>query len=356
MSKVRVGINGFGRMGRLALRAAWGRDDMEFVAINEPSGSPEALATLLEFDSVQGRFGEACTATESELRCGGQAMALWRNEHPGELPWDDLGVDLVLECSGQFRTKESTGQHLGGSVQRVVVSVPVTGGPPNIVIGVNDGQPGLAQQPIVTAASCTTNCLGPVAKVLHERFGIVGGLMTTVHAYTNDQRILDLPHSDLRRARAAAENIIPTITGAARAVGQVLPKLAGKLDGCSMRVPVKDGSVVDLVVETKRPVSIEAVNAAMKEAARGEMKGVLEYSEDALVSSDIIGNPHSSIFDAGCTMVMGKRMLKIVSWYDNEWGYSNRVVELMKKAHKMKAPAKKAKKVAKKAKAVKAAK
>ena len=329
MSKVRVGINGFGRMGRLALRAAWGRDDMEFVAINEPSGSPEALATLLEFDSVQGRFGEACTATESELRCGGQAMALWRNEHPGELPWDDLGVDLVLECSGQFRTKESTGQHLGGSVQRVVVSVPVTGGPPNIVIGVNDDQPGLAQQPIVTAASCTTNCLAPIVRTLHDELGIERGLVTTIHDPTNTQSVHDAPHKDPRRARASMLSLIPTSTNSATAVTEIVPELKGKLDSIAVRAPVLNASLCDCVFQVARDVTASEVNAVLERASQSaRLQGILGYEARPLVSVDYARDPRSGIIDALSTRVTDRRLVKVLAWYDNEWGYANRLVEL----------------------------
>ena len=351
---MRIAINGFGRIGRNVFRIISQTRGIEVVAINDLTDA-KTLAHLLKYDSVHGRFDGKVSSGKGWIKVDGKKIAITAERDPANLDHAANKIDFVVEAPGIFRSKADCMKHISAGAKKVVLTVPPKDKIDNmIVLGVNDDKL-KATDRIISNASCTTNCLGPVAKVLHERFGIVGGLMTTVHAYTNDQRILDLPHSDLRRARAAAENIIPTTTGAARAVGQVLPKLAGKLDGCSMRVPVKDGSVVDLVVETKRPVTIEAVNAAMKEAAKGEMKGILEYSEDALVSSDIIGNPHSSIFDAGCTMVMGKRMLKIVSWYDNEWGYSNRVVELMKKAHKMKAPAAKAKKVKKVAKKAKAA-
>ncbi|MDG1498413.1 MAG: type I glyceraldehyde-3-phosphate dehydrogenase [Planctomycetota bacterium] len=353
---MRIAINGFGRIGRNVFRIISQTRGVEVVAINDLTDA-KTLAHLLKYDSVHGRFDGKVSSGKGWIKVDGKKIAITAERDPSNLDHAAGKIDFVVEATGIFRSKADCMKHITAGAKKVVLTVPPKDKIDNmIVLGVNDEKL-KATDRIISNASCTTNCLGPVAKVLHERFGIVGGLMTTVHAYTNDQRILDLPHSDLRRARAAAENIIPTTTGAARAVGQVLPKLAGKLDGCSMRVPVKDGSVVDLVVETKRPVTIESVNAALKEAAKGSMKGILEYSEDALVSSDIIGNPHSSIFDAGCTMVMGKRMLKIVSWYDNEWGYSNRVVELMKKAHKMKAPVKKAKKArAKKAKKVTAKK
>ena len=345
---MRIAINGFGRIGRNVFRIISKTRGVEVVAINDLTDAG-TLAHLLKYDSVHGRYAGKVSSGKGWIKVDGKKIAITAERDPANLDHVGNKVDFVVEATGIFRSRADCMKHINAGAKKVVLTVPPKDKIDNmIVLGVNDDKL-KATDRIISNASCTTNCLGPVAKVLHGKFGIVGGLMTTVHAYTNDQRILDLPHSDLRRARAAAENIIPTTTGAARAVGQVLPKLAGKLDGCSMRVPVKDGSVVDLVVETKKPVTIEAVNAAMKEAAKKEMKGILEYSEDALVSSDIIGNPHSSIFDAGCTMVMGKRMLKIISWYDNEWGYSNRVVELMKKAHAMKAPAKKsAKKSAKK--------
>ena len=342
---MRIAINGFGRIGRNVFRIISQTRGVEVVAINDLTDA-KTLAHLLKYDSVHGRFDGKVSSGKGWIKVDGKKIAITAERDPANLDHKANKIDFV-EATGIFRSKADCMKHITAGAKKVVLTVPPKDKIDNmIVIGVNDEKL-KATDRIISNASCTTNCLGPVAKVLHERFGIIGGLMTTVHAYTNDQRILDLPHSDLRRARAAAENIIPTTTGAARAVGQVLPKLAGKLDGCSMRVPVKDGSVVDLVVETKRPVTIEAVNAAMKEAAKGEMKGILEYTEDPIVSSDIIGNPHSSIFDAGCTMVMGKRMLKVVSWYDNEWGYSNRVVQLMKMAHKLKATAKKAKKTKK---------
>ncbi|MFT5079614.1 MAG: glyceraldehyde 3-phosphate dehydrogenase [Bacteroidia bacterium] len=351
---MRIAINGFGRIGRNVFRIISQTRGVEVVAINDLTDA-KTLAHLLKYDSVHGRFDGKVSSGKGWIKVDGKKIAITGERDPANLDHAANKIDFVVEATGIFRSKADCMKHITAGAKKVVLTVPPKDKIDNmIVLGVNDEKL-KATDRIISNASCTTNCLGPVAKVLHERFGIVGGLMTTVHAYTNDQRILDLPHSDLRRARAAAENIIPTTTGAARAVGQVLPKLAGKLDGCSMRVPVKDGSVVDLVVETKRPVTIEAVNAAMKEAAKGDMKGILEYTEDPIVSSDIVGNPHSSIFDAGCTMVMGKRMLKIVSWYDNEWGYSNRVVELMKMAHKLKAPVKAAKK-AKKAKKVAATK
>ena len=347
---MRIAINGFGRIGRNVFRILQDKRGMEVVSINDLT-DPATLAHLLKYDSVQGRFDGKVRSGKDWISVDGKKIKVTAERDPANLDHAANKVDFVVEATGIFRSKEDCKKHLTAGAKKVVLTVPPKGAIDNmIVLGVNDNKL-KATDRIISNASCTTNCLGPVAKVLMDKFGIVGGLMTTVHAYTNDQRILDLPHSDLRRARAAAANIIPTTTGAARAVGQVLPRLAGKLDGCAMRVPVTDGSIVDLVVETKKRVTVEAVNAAMKEAARGPMKGILEYTADPIVSSDIVGNPHSSIFDSLATMVMGTRMVKVLSWYDNEWGYSNRVVELMKRAHALKAPVKKAR--AKKARAKK---
>ena len=329
MSRVRVGINGFGRMGRLALRAAWGRDDMEFVAINEPHGSPETLATLLEFDSVQGRFAETCSATNVELRYGAQALALTRFEDPSEIPWDELGVDLVLECSGEFRTRETAGQHLGGSVRRVVVSAPVTGGPPNVVIGVNDDQPGLAQQPIVTAASCTTNCLAPVVRVLHDAVGIVRGLVTTIHDPTNTQSVHDAPHRDPRRARASMLSLIPTSTNSATAVTEIVPELRGKLDSIAVRAPVLNASICDCVFQVARDVTTDEINGIFERASQSDrLSGILGYETRPLVSADYARDPRSGIVDALSTRVTDGRLVKVLAWYDNEWGYANRLIDL----------------------------
>ena len=346
---MRIAINGFGRIGRNVFRIIHEKRGMEVVAINDLTDA-KTLAHLLKYDSVHGRFAGKVKAGKDWISVDGKKIMVTAERDPANLKHAANKVDFVVEATGIFRSKADCTKHLTAGAKKVVLTVPPKDKIDNmVVLGVNDNTL-RATDRIISNASCTTNCLAPIAKVLQDSFGIVGGLMTTVHAYTNDQRILDLPHSDLRRARAAAENIIPTSTGAARAVGQILPKLAGKLDGCSMRVPVKDGSVVDLVVETKKKVTVESVNAAMKAAARGELKGILEYTEDPIVSSDIIGNPYSSIFDSLATMVMGDRMVKVISWYDNEWGYSNRVVELMKRAHGLKAVAKKAprKKAAKK--------
>jgi len=340
---MRIAINGFGRIGRNVFRILHEKRGMNVVAINDLT-DPKTLAHLLKYDTVHGRFEGRVRAGKDWISVDGEKIKVTAERDPANLDHAGNKIDFVVEATGIFRSKADCTKHLDAGAKKVLLTVPPKDEIDNmIVLGVNDHKL-KATDRIISNASCTTNCLGPIAKVLHENFGIVGGLMTTVHAYTNDQRILDLPHSDLRRARAAAANIIPTSTGAARAVGKVLPQLAGKLDGCAMRVPVPDGSVVDLVATTKKKVTVEAVNAAMKAAAKKDMKGILEYTEDPLVSSDIVGNPYSSIFDALSTMVMGSNMVKVVSWYDNEWGYSNRVVELMKKAHGLKAKAKKTKK------------
>ena len=337
---MRIAINGFGRIGRNVFRILHEKRGMDVVSINDLT-DPKTLAHLLKYDSCQGRFAGKVRAGKDWISVDGKKIQVTAERDPANLDHAGNKVDFVVESTGIFRTKAACTKHIQAGAKKVVLTVPPKDKIDNmVVLGVNDDKL-KATDRIISNASCTTNCLAPVAKVLQDKFGIVSGLMTTVHAYTNDQSILDLPHSDLRRARAAAENIIPTSTGAARAVGQVLPRLKGKLDGCAMRVPVKTGSVVDLVANTRKKVTVEAVNAAMKEAARGAMKGILVYEEDPIVSSDIIGHPASSIFDALSTMVIDDRTVKVVSWYDNEWGYSNRVVELMKKAHALKVPAKK---------------
>jgi glyceraldehyde 3-phosphate dehydrogenase len=288
-----------------------------------------ALESLLRYDSMSGRFDGTVEVGEGEMLVNGKSVKTLAERDPAQLPWGDLGIDFVVEATGIFATREACSKHLDAGAKKVLLTVPPKDEIDNmVVLGVNDDSL-TADQRILSNASCTTNCLAPLAKALHDSFEIERGLMTTVHAYTNDQSILDLPHGDLRRARAAAVNIIPTSTGAARAVGKVLPALNGKLDGMSMRVPVPVGSVVDLVAVLGKKVTVEDVNACIKAAADGPMKGVLEYSEDPLVSSDILGNPHSSIFDAQSTMVLGANMVKVVSWYDNEWGYSNRVCDLI---------------------------
>jgi glyceraldehyde 3-phosphate dehydrogenase len=331
---IRVAINGFGRIGRNVFRIMQARyNDFEVVAINDLTDAA-TLAHLLKYDTVGGRFDGTVEIDGGSIVVNGSPIKIIAERNPADLPWAENNIDFVVEATGIFCTREQCTMHLDAGAKKVLLTVPPKDEIDNMVVmGVNDDTL-TADQRILSNASCTTNCLAPLAKVLHNAFGIKRGLMNTIHAYTNDQRILDLPHSDLRRARSAACNIIPTSTGAARAVGKVLPELAGKLDGMSMRVPVPCGSVVDLVCEIEKDsVTVAEINAAVKAEAEGAMKGVLEYSEDALVSSDILRNPRSSIFDAGQTMVMDGNMIKVVSWYDNEWGYSNRVCDLIFKAH-----------------------
>ena len=326
---ISIAINGFGRIGRNVFRIAHARNDVEIVAINDLTNA-ETLGHLLQYDSTMGRFDAKVECGSDWIAVGGKKIKVTAERDPANLPHKANGVDFCIEATGVFRTREACTKHLDAGAGKVVLTVP----PKDeidamIVLGVNEDvlEP---DHRIISNASCTTNCLAPLAKVLDDSFGIERGLMTTVHAYTNDQRILDLPHSDLRRARAAAENIIPTSTGAARAVGKVLPHLNGKLDGMALRVPVPVGSVVDLVATFDKPVTKGAINDAVRSAAGGSrLKGILEYSEAPLVSSDIRLNPHSSIFDADATMVLGDNMAKVVSWYDNEWGYSARVVDLI---------------------------
>ncbi len=326
----RVAINGFGRIGRAVFRIILQRDnpDIEIVAINDLADD-DILAYLLEYDSVMGPLGVEPIVADGKMTVGKHEVAMLMERNPAELPWTELGVDIVIESTGVFRSRAKLQMHIDAGAKRVILTVPPDDDiDETVVLGVNDET--LDDGDIlVSNASCTTNCLAPLAMVLDQSFGIKRGVMTTVHAYTNDQHLADVPHKDLRRSRAATENIIPTTTGAARAVGKVLPNLAGKLDGMAMRVPVPDGSTVDLVVELDRDVTVEEVNAAVKAAADGPLKGILQYSEDALVSTDIIGNPHSSIFDSGSTQVLGGNLVKVLSWYDNEWGYSNRVVDLV---------------------------
>ena len=339
---MRIAINGFGRIGRNVFRIIHARKDMEVVSINDVT-DPATLAHLLKYDSVQGRYPGKVVAGKDWISVDGSKVQITAEKDPAKLPHKANKIDFVVESTGIFASRADCQKHIDAGAKKVLLTVPPKDAiDAVIVMGVNQE----ALKPdhrIISNASCTTNCLAPLAKVLDDTFGIEKGLMTTVHAYTNDQRILDLPHKDLRRARAAAENIIPTSTGAARALGEVLPKLSGKLDGCAMRVPVKDGSVVDLVVELKKQATTEEINAAFQVAAKKAMKGVLEYSEDPIVSSDVIGNPHSSVFDALSTMMVGNKLAKVISWYDNEWGYSNRVVELMKFAHGLRGGAKAAK-------------
>ncbi len=333
---VKVAINGFGRIGRLTFRNLIARsDEFEVVAVNDLTDN-KTLAMLLKYDSVHGRFPGEVDYDDDNLIVNGKSIRVYAERDPGKLPWGDHGVDVVVESTGVFRSRATDDKpgydsHLKAGAKKVVISAPAKDGADlTCVLGVNDDQV-TPEMNCISNASCTTNCLAPVAKVLHENFGIVTGLMTTVHAYTNDQRILDLPHSDLYRARSAAANIIPTSTGAAQAVGLVIPDLNGKLTGMAMRVPVPSGSVVDLVVNLEKDVTEDDVNEAMMGAAQGDLKGILFYATDPLVSSDIIDDPHSSIFAADFTKVIGEKMVKVVSWYDNEWGYSCRTADLIAK-------------------------
>ncbi len=324
----RIGINGFGRIGRSLFRILAERNDIEVVAINDLYEN-EQLAYLLQYDTVMRKFRRDVKVDGDSMSVDGKRIEMTDHRDPAAIPWGELGVEIVVESTGVFRTRAPLEQHLAGGAGKVILTVPAMDEiDATIVIGVNDD--GLKpEHRIISNASCTTNCLAPIAKILDDAFGIEEGFITTVHAYTNDQRLADVPHKDLRRSRAAAENIIPTTTGAARAVGKVLPHLAGKLDGMAMRVPVPDGSIVDLVCRLRATPSADEVNAAVREVAAGPMRAVVEYSEAALVSSDIIGNPHSSIFDALSTRAEGDGFVKVVSWYDNEWGYANRVVDLI---------------------------
>jgi len=325
---IKVGINGFGRIGRNVFRAIVERGGIDVLAVNDLTDA-KSLGILLKYDTVHGKFAGTIEAREKSLLVNGKEVKLLMEKDPAKLPWKSLGVDIVIESTGIFTSRADCAKHLEGGAKYVVLSAPAKDKiDATIVIGVNTKEL-KPEHKIVSNASCTTNCLAPLAKVLNDNFGIEKGLMTTVHAYTNDQRISDLIHKDLRRARAAAMNIIPTTTGAAKAIGEVIPSLKGKLDGLSLRVPVINGSVTDLVVMLAKDVTVETVNAAMKKAANGELKGILEYCEDPIVSSDIIGNTHSSIFDSALTYVIDKRMVKVVSWYDNEWGFSHRMIDLI---------------------------
>jgi glyceraldehyde 3-phosphate dehydrogenase len=325
---VKVGINGFGRIGRNFLRAAFASNaPIEIVAVNDLT-SIDTLAHLIKYDSILGRINQEVTFDDNSLTIGGKKIRVFAEKDPAALAWGSVGAEIVIESTGRFTKASDAGKHLMGGAKKVVISAPATDEDVTLVLGVNDSAYDPAKHNIISNASCTTNCLAPMAKVLHENFGIVRGFMTTVHAYTNDQVILDFPHKDLRRARAAATNIIPTSTGAAKAIGLVLPELKGKLDGYALRVPVPTGSITDLTVELSKETSAAEVNAAMKKAAEGPLRGILRYTEDPIVSTDIVTDPHSSIFDAGITKVIGNQA-KVASWYDNEWGYSNRLVDLM---------------------------
>ncbi len=327
---LRIGINGFGRIGRSLFRILTERDGLEVVAVNDLFENQQ-LAYLLKYDTVMGIFPRTVDADEDSMWIDGHRVAMTAVRDPAELPWEELGVDVAVEATGVFRHRAPLEKHLEAGARKVVLTVPAKDDiDATIVMGVNDSEL-RPEHRIVSNASCTTNCLAPTAKILDDAFGLEEGFITTVHAYTNDQRLADVPHKDLRRSRAAAENIIPTTTGAARAVGKVMPHLAGKLDGMAMRVPVPDGSIVDLVCRLRAEVTAEQINLAVRTAADGAMRGIVEYSEVPLVSSDIIGNPHSSIFDALSTTAGGDGYAKVVSWYDNEWGYSNRVVDLIER-------------------------
>ena len=328
MSKIRVAINGFGRIGRLTFKFLLEKDNVEVVAINDLTAN-STLAHLLKYDSIHGRFDGSVSADDEGIVVNGQKIKIFEEPDPAKLPWEELNIDVVLESTGRFVNEEGTGKHISAGARKVVISAPAKGNIPTVVLGVNsDSLTG--SETVVSNASCTTNCLAPMAKVLDDNFGIEKGYISTIHAYTADQRIQDAPHRDLRRARAAAVSIVPTSTGAAKAVGLVLPHLKGKLDGVAMRVPVPDGSLTDLTVILKKEVTKEDVNAAMKKAAETNLNGILEYTEDPIVSVDIIGNPHSCIFDSLMTAANGN-MVKVVGWYDNEAGYSSRTADLITK-------------------------
>jgi len=324
---VKIGINGFGRIGRNYFRAALAKgSDLEIVAVNDLTDN-KTLAHLLKYDSITGRLDAEVTYDENNIYVDGKAIKVFEERDPANLPWGELGVDIVIESTGRFTKADDAKKHIAGGAKKVIISAPASGEDATFVMGVNEGDYDPANHHILSNASCTTNCLAPLAKVFNDTFGIENGLMTTVHAYTADQNLQDGPHSDLRRARAAAVNIVPTSTGAAKAIGLVLPELVGKLDGFALRVPVPTGSVTDLTVTASRPVTVDEVKAAYKAAAEGPLKGILKYTEDEIVSSDIVSDPHSSIFDAGLLRVIGNQV-KLSSWYDNEWGYSNRLVDL----------------------------
>lgn len=329
----KVAINGFGRIGRNFLRTCLNQDTFDVIAINDIT-STETLAHLLKYDSVFGRFEKPVKVKENHLSVDGKDIKVYSEKNPENLPWKDLGIDLVVESSGIFTKRTDAVKHINAGAKKVVISAPATDPDITMVLGVNDSQYDPEKHHIISNASCTTNCVAPVAKVLHDHFKIINGNMTTIHAYTNDQRILDLPHKDLRRARAAAINIIPTTTGAAKAIGLVIPELLGKITGCAIRVPTPDGSLVDLVVNLEKPATKDHIKELFKNASQNEMKNILEYSEDPLVSTDIIGNPHSSIVDSEFITIISDTTVKILAWYDNEWGYSNRLKDLVMKIAK----------------------
>jgi len=326
---IKVGINGFGRIGRNLFRVTMGDADIDIVAVNDIT-EPTTLSYLLKHDSVLGNLKATVSGSAEGIAVDGKSIRVFKERDPGKIDWPSLGVDVVVESTGLFTNAEDAKKHLRGSVKKVIISAPAKNEDITVCMGVNHTSYDSSKHHVISNASCTTNCLAPVAKVLHETFGIEGGLMTTVHSYTNDQRLLDLPHSDLRRARAAALSMIPTSTGAAKAIGLVLPALKGKLDGIAIRVPTPDVSVVDLTVTTSKPVTEASVNKAFKDAADGPMKGILQYCDEPLVSADFLHNPHSSIVDSQLTKCLGDKMVKIFSWYDNEWGFSCRMQDLIK--------------------------
>ena len=327
---IKVGINGFGRIGRNILRAALAHHDVDIVAVNDITDT-NTLAHLLKYDSVLGNLSVPVSASGDTIKVGSDQFKVFAQKDPALLPWKDVGVDIVFESTGRFTKRDDAAKHLAAGARKVIITAPAEKPDVTVVLGVNDGDYDASKHHIISNASCTTNCLAPLAKVLHESFGIKKAWMTTVHAYTNDQNLLDLPHKDLRRARAAAMSIIPTTTGAAKAVGEVMPALKGKLDGISMRVPTPNVSVVDLVALFEKKVTADEVNAALKGASEGALEGIMQFVTDPLVSIDFRGNPHSSIIDAAYTKVMDGDFVKVMAWYDNEWGYSNRCVDLLKK-------------------------
>jgi glyceraldehyde 3-phosphate dehydrogenase len=326
---IKVGINGFGRIGRNIFRAALGDPAIEIVAVNDITDS-KTLAYLLKYDSILGNLPNKVTHTDDSIAVDGKSIKVFRVKDPAELDWSSVGATIVVESTGLFTDGASARKHIRGTVKKVIISAPATDPDTTLVLGVNDKTYDPAKHHVISNASCTTNCLAPVAKVLSDTFGITAGTMTTIHSYTNDQKLLDLPHKDLRRARAAALSMIPTSTGAAKALQLVIPELKGKLDGYAMRVPTPNVSVVDLTVFTEKPATVQTVNAALKAAAEGPMKGILQYSDEDLVSVDFRGNPHSSILDVGYTRVVGNNCVQILAWYDNEWGYSSRCRDLIK--------------------------
>lgn len=328
---IKIGINGFGRIGRLVYRAAMKNPQLDIVGINDICDAP-TLAHLLKYDSIHGRLDAQIRAEGTDLVINGKKVRVTAERDPAKLPWKELGAEVVLESTGLFTDRDKAAAHLTAGAKRVLISAPAKKADGTFVIGVNDQGYDPKKHIVISIGSCTTNCLAPVAKVLDDLYGITSGYMTTIHAYTNDQRILDLPHKDLRRARAAAMSLIPSSTGAAKAIGMVLPQLEGKLDGVAVRAPVPDGSLVDLTCVTAKPATVEGINSAMKKAAEGPMKGILAYCEDPIVSMDVVGDPHSSIFDSLETRANGN-LVKVFTWYDNEWGFSSRVVEMMARMH-----------------------